>query len=783
MSGCCFGFESAPTAPIVPSFITSVSNTNSIQLGVLAGNLTSDLIVDPNPLNVISVSPSGTIVQLSGKNISLFTNDVGYITGNQNITISGEASGSGATNIVLTLDNTSVTSKVLTGLNIIGSSITAADSILSAFGKVQNQINGLLGGAIYQGVWNANTNVPALTSGVGTKGYYYVVNVAGTTNLDGITDWKVGDWAIFNGTTWDKVDNTDAVSSVNGFIGAVNLTTTNIPEGTQLYYTNSRGIGSVLTGYVSGAGVVSATDTILQAIQKLNGNITAIPSYTFSTGLTNTSNTITSNLSTGITGGQSIIGGTGVSDVLTIKGTTGNGTSTVASIVLTVGNNGATTALQALNSGYIVFPASSSSSRLTIREWTAASGYHALYFGAAVAGNGNFGIMGTSTATVVNGSSNLNLQIGGGDYLTFTSGQLQVNNNATTFLVNSPLINFAPGTRSSGSSTSLLFTAAASTNQTASTEVITARFNMSAAIEHATGAITTQRDFVIDARTHTAVAASTITTAGTLVITAAPIAGTNVTITNPYAFWIQSGNALIQSGNLVMQSGIINITSPTASATGGFITTSNTTITGANSQNPTGFATLHSGSGYGSSIYYGLGVQNRSTSALSAGMGVGILMGLGYGGGSFINTKITSYAIGAVSSSLDSAFGIQTSIGGTVAERFTFYKESFGINTTTPNSYLQVNGSFATAYVAKTSNYTVTSSDYTINCTSGTFNITLLTAVGVTGRIYVIKNSGVGTITVDTTSSQTIDGSLTQVLSAGSSIWVQSNGTNWIILA
>jgi hypothetical protein len=39
---------------------------------------------------------------------------------------------------------------------------------------------------------------------------------------------------------WDKVDNTDAVSSVNGFIGAVNLTTTDIPEGTQLYYNNGR---------------------------------------------------------------------------------------------------------------------------------------------------------------------------------------------------------------------------------------------------------------------------------------------------------------------------------------------------------------------------------------------------------------------------------------------------------------------------------------------------------------------------------------------------------------
>jgi hypothetical protein len=128
----------------------------------------------------------------------------------------------------------------LTGLNITGGAVTAADTILQAFGKVQNQINGVLGGAIYQGVWNANTNSPALASGVGTKGYYYVVSVAGATNLDGTADWKVGDWAIFNGATWDKVDNTDAVSSVNGHVGAVSLVTSDIAESGNLYYTQAR---------------------------------------------------------------------------------------------------------------------------------------------------------------------------------------------------------------------------------------------------------------------------------------------------------------------------------------------------------------------------------------------------------------------------------------------------------------------------------------------------------------------------------------------------------------
>ena len=134
-----------------------------------------------------------------------------------------------------------VRATVLTGLNLTGGgTIAATDSVLTAFGKVQNQISALVGGATYQGTWNASTNSPTLASGTGTKGYYYVVSVAGSTNLDGITDWKIGDWAIFNGTTWDKVDNTDAVSSVNGFTGAVNLALDNISDVSAASPTNAQ---------------------------------------------------------------------------------------------------------------------------------------------------------------------------------------------------------------------------------------------------------------------------------------------------------------------------------------------------------------------------------------------------------------------------------------------------------------------------------------------------------------------------------------------------------------
>ncbi len=80
-------------------------------------------------------------------------------------------------------------------------------------------------GLDFQGSWNASTNSPSLASSTGTNGEFYIVSVAGTTNLNGITNWGIGDWAIFNGTVWQRVEggadgNFDALTAnsltVNG---------------------------------------------------------------------------------------------------------------------------------------------------------------------------------------------------------------------------------------------------------------------------------------------------------------------------------------------------------------------------------------------------------------------------------------------------------------------------------------------------------------------------------------------------------------------------------------
>lgn len=83
------------------------------------------------------------------------------------------------------------------------------------------------------------------------------------------------------------------------------------------------------------------------------------------------------------------------------------------------------------------------------------------------------------------------------------------------------------------------------------------------------------------------------------------------------------------------------------------------------------------------------------------------------------------------------------------------------------------------AYRAITASRTLDATDELVDC-SGTFTVTLPTAVGFTGQ-YIVKNSGSGVITVDTTSSQTIDGNLSIGLNQYDSVTVRSNNANWII--
>jgi len=146
---------------------------------------------------------------------------------------------------------------------------------------------GISGSLNYQGTWNANSNSPMLSSGVGVKGYYYVVSTAGTTNLDGITDWQIGDWAVFNGTAWQKVDNSDAVVSVNGQTGVVVLNAANVGATPNTAYV-------LATGLLSGGGQLTGNVTV---------DLTSVPIANVPGGV---ANTVTIIAGTGLAGGGNL---------------------------------------------------------------------------------------------------------------------------------------------------------------------------------------------------------------------------------------------------------------------------------------------------------------------------------------------------------------------------------------------------------------------------------------------------------------------------------------------
>jgi hypothetical protein len=246
-----------------------------------------DTLIEPSDWNA-DHQLTGTIpVANGGTGASTLT---GYVKGNgtANMTASATVPSTDVTGLG-TMSTQNANAVAITGGTMSGVTVTGyipttekaqplGVATLDAGGKVPTSQIPMQGDLNYQGTWNASTNTPTLVSSTGTKGYYYVVDVAGTTNLNGITDWQIGDWAIFNGSIWQKVDNTDAVTSVNGLVGTVVLTTTNIAEGTNEYFTTARARASVSAG--TGISYNSSTGVITNSSPSLGGDVVGPASAT-----------------------------------------------------------------------------------------------------------------------------------------------------------------------------------------------------------------------------------------------------------------------------------------------------------------------------------------------------------------------------------------------------------------------------------------------------------------------------------------------------------------------
>jgi len=126
--------------------------------------------------------------------------------------------------------------------------------------KTVSSITNAIGALNYKGTWNASTNTPTLASGVGTKGDYYVVSVAGSTTIDGISNWGVGDWVTYNGSVWQRVEGGADLNGVNLSVsGTTNLA--GLTASTSLALDASKNVVSVAnTG--TGSNVLATSPTL-----------------------------------------------------------------------------------------------------------------------------------------------------------------------------------------------------------------------------------------------------------------------------------------------------------------------------------------------------------------------------------------------------------------------------------------------------------------------------------------------------------------------------------------
>lgn len=134
--------------------------------------------------------------------------------------------------------------------------------------------------------WNAQTNSPLIISSQGRSGDYYKVNVAGTTQIDNISNWNIDDWIIFNGQVWDKITNNLGLDQVNN-TSDMNKPISTIQQASFNYIKNN---------YILN---VLSTNTNLITVNKVNNNLTLTPLYPSITNFNETFNEYQSTVTNG----------------------------------------------------------------------------------------------------------------------------------------------------------------------------------------------------------------------------------------------------------------------------------------------------------------------------------------------------------------------------------------------------------------------------------------------------------------------------------------------------
>lgn len=157
--------------------------------------------------------------------------------------------------------------------------------------------------------------------------------------------------------------------------------------------------------------------------------------------------------------------------------------------------------------------------------------------------------------------------------------------------------------------------------------------------------------------------------------------------------------------------------------------------------------------------------------------------GPGGGGGGGGGTPITGAASTIVTLDLPISRAVVSDVAGKIAVSPVTAVELSYLASASSNIQTQINNVHIRPYLAITSAYVITLADFAIDCTSGTFTVTLPTPIGNQGRIFSIKNSGAGIITVVSNSAELIDDVVSyNIQPRYKAITLMSTGTSWNII-
>ena len=233
-----FNAPSASSTPTLAQVTTAGSTTtNAVTVGTITNNGSITTTTSATVGTTLTVLGNSSLVSLdvgggfgsTGATISatgnisangtITGNLTGNVTGNVTGDVTGDVTGAVTGNVTGNL-----TGNVAGDLNgTINSSTTAttqsqgnSSTKVATTAYVDTAVGNIPSGLAFEGSWNANTDSPSLAGTTPDNGVFYIVSVAGNTSLDGITDWVVGDWAVYvsdgAGTdAWQKIDNTSTL--------------------------------------------------------------------------------------------------------------------------------------------------------------------------------------------------------------------------------------------------------------------------------------------------------------------------------------------------------------------------------------------------------------------------------------------------------------------------------------------------------------------------------------------------------------------------------------------